>query len=174
MIKDCNARRDSIPTGSIRWDSSWPESAEEGDRKRLLSYLEERFGIQQTLFNDFLLFKKKKSWWLIKDSPLIPRSSGLKVWRVGLKAFQEVGSYIKPTTRIIQSFGHKALRAFMDIKEGDLERLAAGEFIPADMEIDNGYIILVMKGRILGLGLLIDGMARSQIPRRDVRFMNHR
>jgi NOL1/NOP2/fmu family ribosome biogenesis protein len=146
----------------------------EKDRNKLLSYLENRFGIPQTLFDDYLLFKKKKSWWLMKNTPLIEQSSGLKVWRVGLKAFQEVGIYIKPTTRMIQSFGHRALRAFMDITEGDLERLAGGYFIPANMGIDNGYIILAMKGRILGLGLLIDGKVRSQIPKKDTRFMNYR
>jgi NOL1/NOP2/fmu family ribosome biogenesis protein len=151
--------------------SSWPESAGEEDRLYLLSYLEERFGILKSLFDEYLFFKKSKSWWILKYSPLVTSISHLKVWRVGLKAFQEVGRFVKPTTRMIQIFGRRADRALMDISENDLKKLAAGEFIPADMPVDNGYIILAMEGGVLGLGLLIDGFVRSQIPKKDIRLM---
>lgn len=120
------------------------------------------------MFDDYLLFKKKKSWWLLRDSGFIRTGAELKVWRVGLKAFQEVGDFIKPTTRLIQLFGHKASTAVMEISEKDLGRLARGEFIPFHGELENGYIILSLEKRVLGLGLLIDGLVRSQIPRKDM------
>ncbi|MFC1532646.1 hypothetical protein ACFL7M_04685 [Thermodesulfobacteriota bacterium] len=107
----------------------------------------------------------------MKDSPLVVQSSQLKVWRVGLKAFQKIGNFIKPTTRMIHVFGYKAVRAVLDINEKDLKRIAAGEYISADMLIDNGYVILASKSIILGLGLLIDGMVRPQIPRKDASFL---
>ena len=143
--------------------------AGEEDRHNLFSYLEGRFGISKGLFDDCLLFKKNKTWWLLKDSPLVKPTSQLKVRRIGLKAFQSIGIFIKPTTRMIQLFGHKAARAVLDINERDIQKLAAGGLIPAVMDIDNGYVILSFKSRILGLGLLIDGMVRSQIPQKDIK-----
>jgi NOL1/NOP2/fmu family ribosome biogenesis protein len=68
-------------------------------------------------------------------------------------------------------FGHNASRAVKKINEGDFKKLAEGEFITYERELANGYIILSMKEKILGLGLLIDGMVRSQIPRKDIRLL---
>jgi len=61
-----------------------------------LSFLEERFGIAKEVFDDFLLLKKNKSWWLLRQSEDISQASLLKVSTVGLKAFQVIGQYIKP------------------------------------------------------------------------------
>lgn len=119
-------------------------------------------------FDDYLLFEKGRAWWILRDSPLVAQACMLKIWRVGLKAFQEVGDFVKPTTRMIQTFGYLATRGILDIDEGDLQRLAAGEHLPVDMHLENGYVILSLKGCILGLGLLINGTMRSQIPRKDI------
>jgi NOL1/NOP2/fmu family ribosome biogenesis protein len=52
--------------------------------------------------------------------------------------------------------------------------MAKGGHISSDMEIDNGYIILVFKGSVIGLGLFIEGRITSQIPRRDlISFIEH-
>ena len=107
---------------------------------------------------------------MLKDSPLVGQVASLKIWRVGFKAFQEVGQFIKPTTRMIQLYGYRAGRAKLDISEGDFRRLARGDKIAVDMGIDNGYVILSIRGMVLGLGLLIDGAIGSQIPKKEIRF----
>jgi NOL1/NOP2/fmu family ribosome biogenesis protein len=157
---------------SIPWDSSWPELSGERDRHRLFSYLNERFGISEDRFDDYLLFKKRKNWWLLKESNDIERTLQLKVWRIGLKAFQEVGRFIKPTTRMIQLFGHMAEKAILEISEGELIRFIKEGHIETDMKIDNGYVILSFRSRILGLGLLIDDRILSQLPKKDIRFLS--
>ena len=134
----------------------------------MLSYLEERFGIHKFVFDEYILLKKNKSWWFLRESPFIAQASVLKVWITGLKAFQRIGKYIKPTTRMIQVFGHYADKAIVDIQEDDIKKMAEGEPVPCDMRMDNGYVILSSKGRMLGLGLFIDGNVRSQIHRRDI------
>jgi len=106
----------------------------------------------------------------LRNSPLVIRASQFKTWRVGLRAFQRVGSFIKPSTRMIQIFGHLASRAIVDINRTELNKLIAGEFLPVKMELENGYVILSLNKEILGLGLLIDGMVRSQIPKKEVRL----
>jgi len=72
---------------------------------------------------------------------------------------------------MIQIFGHYATRARLDICEGELKKLATGTPLPVDIEIENGYVILLLNGQPLGLGLFINGMIRSQIPRKELRLM---
>jgi NOL1/NOP2/fmu family ribosome biogenesis protein len=144
--------------------------ASEDERHSLFSYLEDRFGIPEGLFHDYLLFEKKTSWWLLKSVPQVALASQLKVRKVGLKAFKKVGAFIKPSTRMIQVFGPAATKARLEIDIRQLKRLLAGEEIPLDLDLGKGYIILELgTNRILGLGLFIDGKVRSQIPRKELR-----
>lgn len=152
-------------------DSSWPEFAGEGDKTFLLSYLNDRFGIPEDVFDGYFLFAKKRTFWLINRSPQISKIAHLKIKRLGIKAFQEVGSFIKPTTRLAQYFGHLATRAVFNIDENQLEDLLKGEYLPMEEDLENGYVILSLKGQVLGLGLLINGKVRSQLPSNDVRYL---
>ena len=87
-----------------------------------------------------------------------------------MKAFQEVGNFIKPSTRFIQLFGNRAEKAVVKLKDTDLYKLALGEKLRSHLKIDNGYVILTTGDKVLGLGLLIDGYIRSQIPKKDLKF----
>jgi len=58
----------------------------------------------------------------------------------------------------------------LGINEEQLLKLLAGDSIPVDLDLDDGYVILELGKRwILGLGLLINGKVRSQIPRKELR-----
>ncbi|MFC1580920.1 hypothetical protein ACFL4N_08415 [Thermodesulfobacteriota bacterium] len=146
--------------------------AEEDDRDRVLGYLEQRFGVSGTLFEDYLLFRRKKSWWLLKKTPHITGASQLKVIMTGLRAFQRVGRFIKPTTRFMQIFGHYASRSIIQINKSHLEVLKEGETLKGDMALENGYVILSFQEQVLGLGLQVDGRIHSQIPRKDITSLN--
>ena len=172
MTNGSNSQQGSTLIGSTQWDSSWPELSGEGDRDYLFRYLEERFGIPQFLFDNYLLFKKGKNWWLFARTPLIAKTAQLKVWRVGLKAFQGVSRFIKPTTRMIQLFGYTAKKAIIHLTERDLDGLIKGESIRVNEELSNGYVILSFKKQILGLGLFIDGRVISQIPQKDMQLVS--
>jgi len=163
-----------IPTGLIRSGSSWPELAEKDERHELFSGLEDRFGIPERLFNDHLLFTRKKAWWLLRNSSFFTKAAHIKPSLVGLKAFQRVGRFIKPSTRMIQAFGHWASKAILDIDENQLYQLLRGMIIPFGGEIENGYVIISLHGRILGMGLCIDGMVRSQLPQKGLTFLINR
>ena len=122
------------------------------------------------MFDDYFLFKRKASWQLIsRGVPEAMYVSRLKVSKVGLRAFQKVGAFVKPTTRFIQIFGPAATKAKLDIDDEQLARLVAGEELSVDMDLDTGYVILVHgKDRILGLGFYLDGKVRSQIPKKEL------
>lgn len=131
----------------------------------------ERFGIRKEIFDDYLLFAKKRTFWFLRKSPFLQEVSHLKIKRLGIKAFQEVGSYMKPTTRFIQYFGSHATKSIFLIDDKQLRQLLDGEYLPYNEELENGYLILSYKGEVLGLGLLIKGMVRSQLASDEVRFM---
>jgi len=144
--------------------------ADETERHGLFAYLDERFGISERVFDDYLLFKRQTSWSLMKNAPQISAAALLKVSKVGIKAFNKVGAYVKPTTRLIQVFGHKATRAKIEIGETHLQRLLANEKLPMDLGLDKGYVILSLgKDFILGLGFYGQGKVSSQLPKKDLR-----
>jgi NOL1/NOP2/fmu family ribosome biogenesis protein len=131
--------------------------------------MENRFGIPGRLFENYLLFKRKKSWRLLKNIPRDAEVSKLKVTKIGLKAFEKVGAFVKPTTRMIQIFGESATKARVEIDEEQLVGFLAGEELRVDLDLDAGYVILVLrKNRILGLGFFINGRVRAQIPRKQL------
>ena len=116
------------------------------------------------------MFKRKQSWLLLKNSGQMALASQLKISKVGMKAFQKIGAFVKPGTRMIQNFGHTATKARLEINEERLLRLLSGRAIPVDLDLDDGYVIIEFrKGWILGLGLLINGRVRSQLPRKEIR-----
>lgn len=143
---------------------------EAADRHALFSYLEDRFGIPEALFDEYLLFNNKKSWWLLRQSQFIEQASQFKISMAGLRAFQKINRYVKPTTRMIQIFGHHATRASLDLNKSEFEGLGTGEPFPVGIEIENGYVIISHEGHPLGLGLFINGLVHPQIPRKELRF----
>jgi NOL1/NOP2/fmu family ribosome biogenesis protein len=144
--------------------------AEADERHRILAYMEERFGIPGAAFDDYLLFRRKHTWRILRRSAHLETAFGLRVEVVGVKAFHRVRAFIKPTTRLIQAFGRHATRARVALGRAELAALARGEQLPLDTGLDNGYVILTLAGEPLGTGLLIDGRLRSQIPRSELRF----
>ncbi len=170
MTRNSERLPGSTPIESTRWDSSWPVLAGKDERRPLFSYLEERFGIPVTVFDDYLLFKRKKSWSLLKKVPEGTPALRLKVAKAGMRAFQKVGAFVKPTTRMIQVFGHFATMGKLEIDESRLSGLLAGEELYSDMNIEKGYVILTLGvNHILGMGFFIEGRVRSQIPRKELR-----
>jgi NOL1/NOP2/fmu family ribosome biogenesis protein len=145
---------------------------EAADRHALFSYLEDRFGIPETLFDQYLLFKKKKSWWLLRESPFVVPAAQFKISLAGLRVFQKINRYVKPTTRMIQIFGHHATRATLDLNKREFEGLETREPFQVGFEIENGYVIISYEGHPLGLGLFINGLVHPQIPRKELRFLN--
>lgn len=49
--------------------------------------------------------------------------------------------------------------------------MVAGGSLLINLDIENGYIILCNDGRVLGLGLYIDGGVRSQLPSKGLKFL---
>jgi hypothetical protein len=116
------------------------------------------------VFESYVLLKTAKAWWLFRRSRHVELAAGFKVFGCGMKAFQRISRFVKPTTRLIQLFGEEATRSIVDITDEELRSLMRGEGIPWNLEDEDGYVILRLNGSdVLGLGLLIRGVVKSQI-----------
>jgi hypothetical protein len=141
------------------------------DRRRILAYLEERFGIPSTAFDPYLMFERNRSWWLLRQSPHLCFVRSFKVFACGMKAFQRVGEFLKPTTRMIQVFGPLATRSVLTLEPGQLQTMLEGKALVLDQALENGYVILTLQGHVLGLGLSIGGRVRLQIRKVDLKSL---
>jgi hypothetical protein len=170
-MRECEGRGDSIPTESTQWDSSWPRFADEHERRLVFSYLEGRFGIREQAFADFDWFSRGKSWWLLRKTARSRLPVRLKVNQVGLKAFDRVGKYLKPSTRMVQLFGHHATKGFYRLREGEFETLLRAEPLEVGSIMEEGFVILRLEDHILGLGLLFRGTITSRIRQSEAERM---
>jgi len=97
----------------------------------------------------------------------------LKVSKPGLRAFRSISTYVKPSTRFIQIFGHAATEGKMELSRAQLADLLAGKDIRAEqVDMSTGYIILTFGDRILGLGFYSRGGVKSQLPRKETGPLN--
>lgn len=145
--------------------------AEEDEHRRILTYMEERFGILPAVFEDYLVFRRKNTWRMLKKCEHMDKAAQLKVEAVGIKAFHRIRNFIKPTTRLIQMFGRHAVKSRITLTKEALDSLARGERLPVEAPTENGYIILFYRGHALGLGLVVNGVLQSQIPKSELRFV---
>jgi len=170
-MEECVEQGGSTLTGSIPWDSSWPRFAGEDERRQLFSYLEERFGIHEQVFADYDLFSRRKSWWLLRKATSVNLPVRLKVSQVGLKAFDKVGKYLKPATRMVQLFGHHATKGVYPLSESELENLLRAEAVVVGSRLEDGFVILRFREQVLGLGMFMQGKITSRIRQSDLKQM---
>jgi len=143
--------------------------AGEAERHRVFSCLEERFGIPEEIFAPFLLFCRRKTWWLLHHPKSVPLPAPLKVSQVGLKAFDQVGRYLQPTTRMIQIFGHHATRGVHDLTPDDFATLRRGELVRINTDLEEGFVILRLGEKVVGIGLMIQGTLSSRIKQSSLK-----
>lgn len=136
-----------------------------------MAYLEERFGIHEGVFTEFDLFGRRKTWWLLRKRASSNLPVRLKVSQVGLKAFDRVGRYLKPSTWMIQIFGHHATKGIYHLTEREFETLLKGDPLMVDSTMEEGFVILRLMDHVLGIGLLSQGKLTSRIRRSEAERM---
>ena len=155
----------STPTNSIQWDSSWPEWLRGAERRHLLSFLQNRFGIPESVFaNHHLLRRGRIVWLLSKDDRLINLAS-LPVESVGLPLLRQVNTQLKPTTAALQLFGLHANKNIVSLALDQLRELVEKKEIKGEFDTSPGYVIVVAETVIIGCALSVPGRLISQFPR---------
>jgi NOL1/NOP2/fmu family ribosome biogenesis protein len=131
----------------------------------VLGYFEERFGIDLSAFDGFILFERPQAFWLLSDSPHLRELAHLRIRTTGIPVLRKIQHRLKPTTSAIQIFGATAVRNVVDLRPEQVLHILKGGGMNLDLPLSSGYVILAQGTHILGCGLYTGTRLLSQIPR---------
>jgi len=135
---------------------------EPGQREMVLSYLEERFGIERRHFSGFEFYMASKGRVFLGPKRIPGR---LKPVSVGILVARMSGT-VKPSTNLLQLFGRHASRNIVDLPKEQALRYLRGEDLrlPGNGTTD-GYVLMKYLGFPLGCGMLKKGIIKNMLPK---------
>ncbi len=142
-----------------------PAFVSEVERKEILVYFFDRFGIPGVVFQGSRFLKEKKTIYAAADAPGLENVlEKLKIEAVGVPLLRLDASLWKPTTAGLRLFAEQASRNILELDDDRLEGFLQQGIMEGPLPLDPGYVILRWKGSILGCGLYGRRGLRSQIP----------
>jgi NOL1/NOP2/fmu family ribosome biogenesis protein len=131
----------------------------------VLGFLQQRFGISQTVFDDYHLFKRGATIWIFSMNKRLSEFASLRVESVGLPLLRSMNTRPKPTSASLQLFGSHANKNIATLGPQQLQKLAEIGEIRCEFPASPGYVIVVVTGAVIGCGLYVPGRLISQFPR---------
>ena len=165
MIPPSRSVGAATPINWIRWDSSWPEWVESSERKQLLGFLQERFGIPQSIFANHHLLRRGQTVWLLSKDDRLAALASLRVESVGVPLLRRVKTHLKPTSAALQLYGKYSTENIVQLEFVQLAELVEKKEIKGEFPVSPGYVIISAKGVIIGCALYLPGRLLSQFPR---------
>jgi len=142
-----------------------PTFASEAERKEILGYFSNRFGIPEKAFEGFCFLMGERKIWVVRDHPELERIlNQLKIESAGIPLLRTKTSMWKPTTAGLHLFGLQATRNVLDLRGDVLKAFLKREPIDGPLPVEPGFVIVRWKGKVLGCGIYGKGRLRSQIP----------
>ena len=141
-------------------------------QKDVLEYLDKRFGLGEDVFKKHRFYLASKGR-LFLGPKWVPDDR--KIVTVGILAGR-AGNSIKPTTNLLQAFGNRVSRNFIELDRERTIQFARGQDLALDDAggATDGYVLLRYKNTQLGCGLLRGRSVRNMLPkakRLDVSFL---
>lgn len=134
-------------------------------QKELISFLEERFGMDSHAFSGFGLITTPKGRVFMVTPGVYEFSETMNVASICLP-FARLEGKIKPTSVMLQMFGHLATKNVIELDREDAINFAKGLDLSANRhECSDGYIILKYEGIPLGCGLLRGNEIKNMLPK---------
>ncbi len=140
--------------------------ASESERKEILDYLTNRFGISPETFSNFCLLRKGNSVWMVWDTPDLREALGLlNIETAGIPLLRKRPPRWKPTTAGVQFLGSQVTRNVIDLDGDSVASFLEGRTLYGEFDVERGYVMIRSKGRVLGCGFYDKGKLRSQVPK---------
>ena len=141
-----------------------PTFASDAERKEILDYFSNRFGIPEKAFEGFCFLMGERKIWIVRDHPELERIfNQLKIESAGIPLLRTKPSMWKPTTAGLHLFGLHATRNVVDLDGDALRAFLKREPIDSPLPLEPGFVIVRWQGKILGCGVNGKGRLRSQI-----------
>lgn len=144
-------------------EARFPQKVSENERKEVLRYLEERFGIEASHFENYEILRGVSNFWLFPKTPYLDKLKNLQIQTVGLLFLRQVSKYLKPTSAFLQRFGYLAKKNVISLPEEIILTLKERNKVEIILDLEPGYVILKNKNWILGCGLYLPGKLFSYL-----------
>ncbi len=144
-------------------ENRFPYRVSEEERKEILTYIEERFGIPASTFDKYEILRGVSNFWLFPKTPHLEKLKSLQVQTVGLLFLRKVSRYLKPTSAFLQRFGYLANKNIIELPEEIIKKLKEKNKVEVEFNIEPGYVVLKDKNWILGCGLYLSGKLLSYL-----------
>ncbi len=131
----------------------------------MLGFLQNRFGIPESVFADHHLLRRRRVVWLLSKDDRLVNLASLPVESVGLPLLRQVKTHLKPTTAALQLLGPHANKNIVSLSLEQLRELVEKKEIKGKFGISPGYVIVVAETIIIGCALHLAGKLISQFPR---------
>lgn len=141
------------------------DGSEVADRKEVLGFWREKFGVPSEVFDGFDLYVKGESKvWIADSSAGFGAHADLET--VGMPFLRIGDEHPKPTGDALQRFGGHVTENTLDVTEEQAKTFVSGDTVEIETrEVDLGYVAVRYDGRVLGCGLYFPGELRSQVPK---------
>jgi len=143
-------------------------SPRRADRREVVAWWAERFGVPEEVFEpyDFFITGKGTVWALRRSERAPGGVQGLRYEALGMVIMRKGKLGWKPTTNAIQVFGRHARKNVVELDEAQMRAFVAGEDIRGPFPgLEEGYVVVCYRGVPLGCGLYRRGVLRSQVPK---------
>jgi len=144
-------------------ETKFPQKVSEEERKEVLRYLEERFGISASYFEKYDILRGVSNFWLFPKTIYLETLKNLQIQTVGLLFLRRVSKYLKPTSVFLQRFGYLAKKNIVSLSEEIILILKEKNKVEIILDLEPGYVILKNNHWILGCGLYLPGKLFSYL-----------
>lgn len=135
------------------------------EKKGIIDYLEERFGISSKVFDNFDFFVRgKKVWIAIRgiDEKLLKA----KIEAIGMLFMRLEKKKMKLTTNAAQLFGKHAKKNIIKLNDQQLYEALRGLDLSVDPKVaEDGYVLLKYKNDVIGVAQKRKDFLKNMIPK---------
>ena len=130
---------------------------------RRVRELSERFGIPREVFDRLAAVEDQET--VFVSTPEVMEFDEVRPMRRGIRLARIYPYSLKPTTFGMQVLGREATRNVVDVSDEQAKLLINGGTLSADIEADNGFVLIRWRGFVAGVGFYKRPVLKSQIPR---------
>ena len=130
---------------------------------RRVRELATRFGISEEVFARLAAIEDQET--IFVGTPEVMKFDAVRPMRRGIRLARLFPHSLKPTTFGMQVLGRQATRNVAELSDEQAKRLINGGSLAAELNADNGFVLLRWRGFVVGVGFYKRSVLKSQIPR---------
>ncbi|NPV13886.1 hypothetical protein HPY86_03015 [candidate division WOR-3 bacterium] len=128
-----------------------------------IDFLRLRFGLSANWLEGLELIKEQET--IFAGTSEVMQFDRLKPLRRGIRLCRLFPHSVKPTTFAMQILGKSAQKNLIEVNDEQAKGLINGSSIEIDAGVENGFVLIVWQGFVLGVGLYKKPVLKSHIPK---------